>query len=120
MKKLIFTTVLILFGFFGFSQVDCEGQRTPIHELTQNQRDVLNDLILQYVQSQINPDYDPDGEFPDKLLEHKYTIVAQHTDFGSNHTPWHDPIELFFSWHRDYIAGLEQFFWIKVVLYVQI
>ena len=24
-------------------------------------------------------------------------------------SPWHTGIELFFSWHRDYIAGLEQF-----------
>lgn len=38
MKKIIFTTVLILFGFISYSQVNCDGQRRPIDELEQEER----------------------------------------------------------------------------------
>ncbi|MFT6338706.1 MAG: hypothetical protein ACJATI_005483 [Halioglobus sp.] len=109
MKKLIFTAVLILTGLVIYSQPDCEGQRTAIHELNPIQRIALNDLILEYVQSQINPDYDPNGTFPNNLIQMKYDIVAEHTDYGQGGTEWHNFDEYFFEWHRDYIAGLEQF-----------
>lgn len=102
MKKLIFTTVLALTGLICFSQSDCEGQRTSIHELTEFQRTILNDLILQYVQSQPNPDYDPEGIFPNNLIQYKYDIVAQHTDYGQGGGTWHNFDEYFLEWHRDY------------------
>ena len=109
MKKLIFTTVLALTGLICFSQSDCEGQRTPIHEFEDFERAILNDLILQYVQSIPNPSYDPDGPFPWNRIEYKYLIVAEHTGNGTGGQAWHNFDEYFLEWHRDYIAGLEQF-----------
>ncbi len=110
MKNLFLTTVLLLIGIASFSQNDCTGQRVSIQSLELDDRIILNQLILDYVQSEINSNYDPEGEWPNNILENKYDIVAQHTDYNSGMPqPWHGPTETFFSWHRDYVAGLEQY-----------
>jgi len=70
----------------------------------------LANLILEYITSSVNPDYD-ENHHPFM----KYNIVAEHVDFKDDWSPldqgnaanWHDDDEMFLSWHRDYIEGLE-------------
>ena len=84
----------------------CEGQRKEINDFLPSDIDLLANLILQYLTSEINPNYDESVD-PTYL---KYTVVASHSDFGSSGSGvWHSDNETFFSWHRDYIQELEQF-----------
>lgn len=81
----------------------CTGQREDISELDANAQSQLADLILQYLTSVENPMYNPAIDHPAQ----KYTIVAEHSNFGGDASAWHSNDEVFFSWHRDYIQGLE-------------
>lgn len=92
-------------------QTVCDGQRPDISEFNGDAQLLLSQLIIQYLTLEVNPDYN-EGVDPTWL---KYDIVAQHSDYG-NLTPagsssgsglWHSNNEMFFSWHRDYIQGLE-------------
>lgn len=84
----------------------CQGNRSDINQDFSTQDQILlGNLILQYLQSVPNPNFktgDPEHQ--------RWDIVAQHSAYGtSGHVPWHSNNETFFSWHRDYIQGLEQF-----------
>ena len=85
-------------------QEDCEN-RANIYDFTSAERSELAQLILDYVTSIENPDWDSNDP-----IETKYTIIHEHTQFGDmqqsqiNHTN-----EEFLSWHRFYISGLEAY-----------
>lgn len=73
--------------------------------------EILNQLILDYLTSEINPGYDTTSSNPlESWIEYKYTIIGKHTQWGDavqtliNHSG-----EEFLSWHREYITGLEQY-----------
>ena len=95
------------------SNAGCSGNRPSINEFSSADLNLLSDLIQQYLQSELNPNFVA-GD-PEYL---RYTVIAEHSDFGNTTPPntstsgsgvWHSDDEVFFSWHRDYIQGLEQF-----------
>ena len=92
------------------SQTPCSGQRDDASALPTEQQILLADLILQYLTSVENPSFEEgDAEFL------RWDIIAKHSDYGNFTAPgspsgsglWHADDEMFFSWHRDYIQGLE-------------
>ena len=92
------------------SASDCEGQRKEINsDFNPDKIELLAGLIIDYLTSEVNPNYNV-GSDPAFL---KYTVVAEHSDFNNLTSTgagvWHSNNETFFSWHRDYIQGLEQF-----------
>jgi hypothetical protein len=88
----------------------CDGYRKDIYELFPEERAELAGLIIDYLTSEEWSGYDPNH--PDVTLRHpslKYDVVAAHSAYGdpSVSITWHSDTELFLSWHRDYIRGLE-------------
>jgi len=92
-------------------QTVCDGQRNDISTLPSEQQGILASLIIEYLEAVENPNYNQ-GVDPTWL---KYDVVAQHSDYGNLTPPgsssgsglWHSNNETFFSWHRDYMQGLE-------------
>ena len=90
----------------------CDGYREDIYDLLPEKRAELAGLIIDYVTSEEWLGYDPNH--PDIRLRHpslKYDVVAAHSAYGdpSVSITWHSDNELFLSWHRDYIRGLEDY-----------
>lgn len=88
------------------SSTPCEGNRPDVSTLSSSDQVELGNLILEYLQSVPNPGFkNGDPEFL------RWDIVAQHSAYGNSqqHPAWHSNNEMFFSWHRDYIQGLEQY-----------
>lgn len=86
----------------------CEGQRKDASNLPIEDQETLAGLILDYLTSVENPNFQSgDPEFL------RWDIVAKHSAYNTpgpnGHGEWHSNNETFFSWHRDYIQGLEQF-----------
>jgi len=83
---------------------ECLGYRPDINTFSNEDVELLISLIIDYVTKDLNPNYDP-AEHPAL----KYDIVAIHSNYGGNSSAWHSDDEMFFSWHRDYIRGLEEY-----------
>ncbi len=82
---------------------DCVGPRESIWELEEEERGLLRDCMMEYI-SQENPDW----QSGDPLRE-RYPIVWDHTRNGAA-LFWHNNMEVgFFTEHRNYIQGMEQF-----------
>lgn len=80
--------------------------RQNIKHIDPDNRIILNNLILDYVTSILNPNF-VEGVDP---IETKYMIIWEHVQWGDAvQTVINHKNEEFLSWHREYIAGLEQF-----------
>ena len=84
---------------------ECLGYRPDINTFSNGDVELLISLIIDYVTKDLNPNYDPVTEHPAL----KYDIVAIHSNYGGDASAWHSDDEMFFSWHRDYIRGLEEY-----------
>lgn len=107
----ILILLLSILSFNLIAQTDCDSHRQNIISLSEGDRLLLNQLIIDYLVSEVNPDYDPNSSnFLNRVIESKYTIIAEHTQFGDIvQTAINHSNEEFLSWHREYIAGLEQY-----------
>ncbi len=81
-------------------------------EFDDEDRILLNSLILEFLVSCPNPNWSDSG--PDPLnpfttyIEYKYDIIGEHTQWGDqNATIANHQNEQFLSWHRSYIKKLE-------------
>lgn len=111
MNKLPFLFFICLGYLPLHSQLSPCYDRTDLETVLEPDRAMLKNLILDYLVTEVNPNYDVTDPNPqNSYIEYKYTIVGEHTQFGnSQQTAINHSNEEFLSWHREYLSGLEDY-----------
>ncbi|MFT5971172.1 MAG: hypothetical protein ACI8ZO_001691 [Flavobacteriales bacterium] len=81
----------------------CGGRRPNITSFTSAERIELRNLMMDYLRSEI------DNSTFSNTSVYQYTKVGIHSNFGGSSANWHSYDERFLTWHRAYIAGMEQY-----------